>query len=173
MNIRTLHPNDQRHLNEEVASLASRIDACPQRSIDATPPAHGDARMTRTTPPPQPHELEAHRTEALRAAVAAGSVPEETREIARLRAAAFLDALETRARAGSRAAQETLDDIHDAETIDDFLVLYIHYQCSLARLMLPIGHPERPIDDDGALRTAWRCARTYARLIAMTAGVIL
>jgi len=39
--------------------------------------------------------------------------------------------------------------------------------------MLPIGHPERPIVDDCALRTAWRCARGYALLIAMTAGVIL
>ncbi len=129
--------------------------------------------MTRTTPPPQPDELEARRTEALRAAVAAGIVPEETREIARLRAITFLDALEQCAHAGSRAAQEALDDIHDAETLDDFRILYILYQCSLARLMLPIGHPERPIDDNHAMLIAWHCARTYARLIAMTAGVVL
>ncbi len=35
MNIRTLHPKDQRHLNKVIAGLVSLIDACPQRSIDA------------------------------------------------------------------------------------------------------------------------------------------
>lgn len=131
--------------------------------------------MTRTTPLPQPHELEAHRTEALRAAVAAGSVPEETREIARLRADETRATLEAAAEHGNRYARNVLACINDDCTIKDLATLAARWNALYERLSP--SHPDRIF---WLCPSSWRAMQhatsngiVLAKQLAMAEGVVL
>jgi len=98
---------------------------------------------------------------------------DEERALALQRACDAFDALATHAASGSRAAQDVLDDIEAAETIDDCRALLLTCLRSLERLTLPPWRLQRLRDDDGAFHAAWSLGAAYARQIARSAGVRL
>lgn len=98
---------------------------------------------------------------------------DEARALALQRARDAFDALTAHALAGSRAAQDVLDDIEEAETLDDYRALLLTCLRSLERLTLPPWRLQRLRDDDGALHAAWSLGASYAQQIARSAGVQL